>query len=296
MASSDAALIAIKNQAYRITLPIFDGDGDLVSGAAGLDSEVSKDAGAFADCTNEATEIAAASGIYYLDLTDSEMNADTVAVIIKTTTSGAKTTPIVIYTSSASVEDVHSDTTIIASDLVLVYSDTTAIHSDTTIIASDVVLIYSDTTAIHSDTTIIASDVVLIYSDTTAIETDTGNIYSDTTIIASDVVLVYSDTTAIHSDTTIIASDVVLIYSDTTYIEANLPTVDAIWDEVMDANAPAAANTAREYMNIAASAHAGKDAGTGDWSARDLGDTKTRLQGTLSASGARSSVDVVDGT
>ncbi len=275
MASSDASLIAIKNQAYRVTAPLFDADGDLVTGAADLDSEVSKDAGAFADCTNEAIEIAAASGIYYLDLIDSEMNADTVAIIIKTSTSGAKTIPIVIYTSSASIENVYSDTTIIASDLILVYSDTTAIHSDTTIIASDVILIYSDTTAIHSDTTIIASDVVLIYSDTTAIETDTGNIYSDTTIIASDVVL---------------------IYSDTTYIEANIATPDTVWDEVMDANAPAAANTARESINILTAAAGGKSAGTGDWSARDLGDTKTRLQGTLDASGNRSSIEVVDGT
>jgi len=99
MASTDATPIPIKNQAYRITFPIFDADGDLVTGAAGLDSEYSGDAGAFADCTNEATEIAAASGMYYLDLTAAEMNYDTVAVIIKTSTSGAKTTPIVLYPS-----------------------------------------------------------------------------------------------------------------------------------------------------------------------------------------------------
>ena len=97
MAAGDAQLIAIKNTALRITFPIFDADGDLVTGAAGLDSEVSKDAAAFGDCTNEATEITAASGMYYLDLTAAEMNADTVAVITKTSTSGAKTTPIVIY-------------------------------------------------------------------------------------------------------------------------------------------------------------------------------------------------------
>jgi hypothetical protein len=68
-----------------------------VTGATGLDSEVSKDGGTFADATNEATEIAASSGVYYLDLTSTEMNADTVAVIVKTTSSGAKTTVLVIY-------------------------------------------------------------------------------------------------------------------------------------------------------------------------------------------------------
>lgn len=97
MASTDARPIPIKNTALRITFPIYDADGDLVTGAAGLDSEVSKDGGTFADCTNEATEIATASGMYYLDLTSTEMNADTVAIIVKTSTSGAKTTAIVLY-------------------------------------------------------------------------------------------------------------------------------------------------------------------------------------------------------
>lgn len=101
MAATDATAIPVKNQAYRLTFPIFDADGDLVTGATGLDSEVSKDAGAFADCTSEATEIAASSGMYYLDLTSTEMNADTVAVIVKTSSSGAKTTPIVLYPAEA---------------------------------------------------------------------------------------------------------------------------------------------------------------------------------------------------
>lgn len=97
MASTDAKPFAIKNTAYRVTFPILDADGDLVTGATGLDSELSKDGGTFADCTNEATEIATASGMYYLDLTSTEMNADTVAVIVKTTSSGAKTTALVFY-------------------------------------------------------------------------------------------------------------------------------------------------------------------------------------------------------
>jgi len=97
MAATDATAIPVKNQAYRVTFPILDADGDLVTGATGLDSEVSKDAGTFADATSEATEIATTSGMYYLDLTATEMNADTVAIIVKTTSSGAKTTPIVLY-------------------------------------------------------------------------------------------------------------------------------------------------------------------------------------------------------
>ena len=100
MASTDASAYPIKNTAWRVTFPILDADGDLVTGATGLDSEISKDAGTFADCTNEATEIATSSGMYYLDLTSTEMNADTVAIIVK---SSGKTTPIVVYPITASV-------------------------------------------------------------------------------------------------------------------------------------------------------------------------------------------------
>jgi hypothetical protein len=107
MASTDARPIPRKNVAYRVTFPIMDADGDLVTGAAGLDSEVSKDGGTFADCGSEATEIATSSGMYFLDLTSTEMNADTVAIIVKTSTSGAKTTAIVLYPEEAG--DVRAD-------------------------------------------------------------------------------------------------------------------------------------------------------------------------------------------
>lgn len=126
----------------------------------------------------------------------------------------------------AGVADVYSDTTTIASDLVLVYSDTTAIHSDTTIVASDVVQIYSDTTItsskavqIYSDTTVVASDLVIVASDLL-------QVYSDTTIIASDLVIVASDLLQVYSDTTIIASDLVQVYSDTTKIASDVALLD----------------------------------------------------------------------
>jgi hypothetical protein len=97
---------AKKAAAFNLTFPIFDADGDLVAGAAGLDSEVSKDGGTFTDCTNEAAEIATSSGMYKLVLTSTEMNADEVAVITKTSTTGAKTAPNVIYTSVRQIDDV----------------------------------------------------------------------------------------------------------------------------------------------------------------------------------------------
>jgi hypothetical protein len=109
MAASDARPVPRKNTAFRVYFPILDNDGDPVTAAAGLDSEVSKDGAAFADCTNEATEIGS-SGIYYLDLTSTEMNADAVVVIVKTSTTDAKTAPIVMYPAPAA--DVPTSTTI----------------------------------------------------------------------------------------------------------------------------------------------------------------------------------------
>lgn len=97
MASTDALPVPRKNVAYRLTFPIFKSDGTLITAAAGLDSEVSKDAAAFADCTNEATEIATSSGVYYLDLTSTEMNADCVSVLVKSSSTGAVPQVIVLY-------------------------------------------------------------------------------------------------------------------------------------------------------------------------------------------------------
>ncbi len=84
---------------WTVVFPLLDADGDLVTGGGGdtPDSEVSKNGDTFADCSNEMTEIATASGMYYLILTATEMTADIVTVICKTATAGTKTTPIVLY-------------------------------------------------------------------------------------------------------------------------------------------------------------------------------------------------------
>lgn len=79
---------------YVVIFPILDNTGELVDGAAELDSEISKNGDTFTDCTNEAVEIAASSGMYYLILTAAEMTADIVSIRVRTTTVNAKTTPI----------------------------------------------------------------------------------------------------------------------------------------------------------------------------------------------------------
>lgn len=89
MASSDARNLPLKATGLRIPVgPFFNGSGAWITGWTGADSEVSKDAGSFTDCTNEATEIGT-SGMGYLELTSTEMNADEVRVKITVTNSGA---------------------------------------------------------------------------------------------------------------------------------------------------------------------------------------------------------------
>lgn len=99
MAASDALPVPRKNVAYRLQFGIFKSDGTLITSAAGLDSEVSKDGAAFADCTNEATEIG--GGVYYLDLTSTEMNADIVSVLVKSSSTGAVPVVVTLYPQEA---------------------------------------------------------------------------------------------------------------------------------------------------------------------------------------------------
>lgn len=77
---------------YGLIVPSLDADGDPVAFAA-QDSEISKNGDSFADCTNEAVEIA--TGIGYLLLTATEMTADVIAVQVKTT--NGKTTVFSLY-------------------------------------------------------------------------------------------------------------------------------------------------------------------------------------------------------
>jgi len=90
--------------AFTVTFPIYDNDGDLVTAAAALDSEVDIDAAGFNDATNEATEVGT-SGVYKLLLTAAEMTGDIISTITKTTTTNAKTGVNVMYTATRQLLD-----------------------------------------------------------------------------------------------------------------------------------------------------------------------------------------------
>lgn len=71
-----------------LAFPIYGGSLTPQSGVAGLDSEISLDGGAFADCINEATEIGS-TGWYTLEIEDSEFDGATLVIVqVKTTAMG----------------------------------------------------------------------------------------------------------------------------------------------------------------------------------------------------------------
>lgn len=95
MASTDAKLAPVKAAAFRMPIgPFFKTDGTIITSWTSPDSEISKDGGNYADCTNEATEIQT-SGTGYLDLDTSETNCD--GFWVKTTISNTDAVPFVAY-------------------------------------------------------------------------------------------------------------------------------------------------------------------------------------------------------
>ena len=107
MAATDARPVPRKNAAFRFYFAIRKpSDSTLITTWTGADSEVSLDGGAFADCTNESTEIGT-TGCGYIDLTAAEMNAD--AVILKVTVTNTGAVPLVFTLFPEEAGDYRAD-------------------------------------------------------------------------------------------------------------------------------------------------------------------------------------------
>ncbi len=261
MAASDARPMPRKNTAFRVTFPIFNSSGDLATGASGLDSEVSIDAGTFAECTNEATEIATSSGIYYLDLTAGEMNGDTVALNVKST--GNKNTTIVIYPEE--IGDIRAD-------VVQISGDTTAADN----LAADVAAVKSETAAILTDTAEIGTAGAGLTAVASAANLATLTGYVDTEVAAikakTDNLPAWPAATGDIPSASSIAS--------------------AVWSYVAEG-----ALTAVQLYRIIVAALAGKSTGGGTTSVafRDVADSKNRIAATVDADGNRTAI-TLDGS
>jgi hypothetical protein len=277
-----------------------DNDGDLVTGAAGLDSEVSKDGAAFADCTSEATEIGT-SGMYYLDLTASEMNADTVAIIVKTSTTDAKTTPIVMYPEE--VGDFRIDDTLLATAAAVTtiddFLDTeiAAIKAKTDLIpadpadASDIAASFTTLTGkVDTIDDFLDTEVAAIKAKTDLLPASPANEATLTTIAA------YLDT-EIAAILAAVDTEVAAIKAKTDNLPAapaatgDIPTAAAVADAVLD-DVVEGTSTLRQIVRGMAATLLGKASGMGTTTAvfRDIADTKDRITATVDASGNRTAV------
>lgn len=113
MAATDARPVPRKNAAFRLYFAIRKNDGTLITSWTGADSEVSLDGGAFADCTNEATEIGT-SGCGYIDFTAAEMNADSVVYKLTVTNTSALTVVFTLFPEEAG--DYRADAVMLSGD------------------------------------------------------------------------------------------------------------------------------------------------------------------------------------
>jgi hypothetical protein len=330
MAASDARPVPRKNAAYRVTFPLMDNDGDLVTGAAGLDSEVSKDGAAFADCTNEATEIGS-SGIYYLDLTSTEMNADTVAIIVKTSTTDAKTTPIIMYPEE--VGDFRIDTTGIGTSTLDAAGVRTALglgsaNLDTQLAAIDDFLdtevaailaaVDTEVAAIKAKTDNLPADPADASDIATSFTTLTGKVDTIDDFLDTEVAAIKAKTDllpaapaneatlttiAAYLDTEIAAilaavdTEVAAIKAKTDNLPAapaatgDIPTAGDVADAVLD-DVVEGTSTLRQIVRGMAATLLGKASGMGTTTAvfRDIADTKDRITATVDSSGNRTAV------
>jgi len=291
-----------KGAAARIVFPILDADGDPVSGAAGLDSEVSIDGGAFTDCTNEATEIGS-SGIYYLDLTEDETNGDVICVQVKTTTSGAKTTVLVFYTAGQTLDDMQSDITAIKNktDKLNFNSDATPlVLADVRDVNDAAVTGVDDFKADVSNLDVAVStrsshspaDVAdAVWDELVTDHTTAGSFGAkNQNLVPSENVDDYkADVSGIPAD---VWSYSTRALTDKTDFELSASGIDAILDDVLEGTL-----TVRQAMRIILAAAAGKSTGggTGTIYFRDLADTKNRIKATVDSNGNRTSV-TLDGT
>src|SRR5574337_377372 len=99
MASTDALPIPRKNVAFRMPFTIRNASTNaLITSWTGTSggATISKDGGNYATTTNDPTEIQT-SGTGYIDLTSTEMNADSVIIKIALTNTGAEIAVFVLY-------------------------------------------------------------------------------------------------------------------------------------------------------------------------------------------------------
>ena len=277
-------LVRQKNAATVIVFPIVDADGDFVTGATGLDSEIDAWADGstpdgFADCTNEATEIGS-SGIYHLSLTQTEMNNDYIVIQVKTTSSGAKTQMILINTMVGDPANRATNTS--GRELGVAADGDLSGTVDGNVGGS----VGSVTGNVGGNVTGSVGSVAT--GGIAAASFAAGAI--DASAIAANAIGASEIADGAIDAATFAAGAITASVIATGAIDADAlagDAVDEIWDEVMEGT-----TTARQSIRLANSANGAIVAGaaTTTVTIRDLADSKDRVTATVDANGNRTAV------
>jgi hypothetical protein len=122
---------------------------------------------------------------------------------------------------------IHSDTTIITSDILVIEGAVSDIESSLVIVKSDLTVLDNAISDIESSLVIAKSDLAVIESDTTVVESAVSDVESSLVIVKSDLVKVESDTAVIEGAVSDIESSLVIVKSDQVVAESMLSDIES---------------------------------------------------------------------
>lgn len=219
MAASDAKLFAVKGIAYRVSFSLYS-SGTIKTGATSLDSEISKDFGTFSDCTNEATEIGS-TGVYYLDLTSTEMDADEVNIIVKS--SNADTMHIAITTTESDIEtNIFTLLTRLSSTRATYLDELNGLSSSISTLATNINTLLtrlSYTRAGYLD------ELNTIPANIAAIDTDVNNLLTNLATVNGIVDTINTNVTTVNNNVITVDTVVDTINSKVDIVDTNVDTL-----------------------------------------------------------------------
>ncbi len=283
MAATDARPVPRKNAAFRFYFAIRKNDGTLITSWAGADSEVSIDGAAFADCTNEATEIGT-TGVGYIDLTASEMNGD--AVVYKLTVTNTSALPLVVTLFPEEAGDYRADVTHFGGTAGTFSGgrpEVNASHAAGTAWNSGAI----SASTLAADTITAAKVAADVTTELQSGLATAANLATVDTVV--DSILALLGTPAGAS----VSADIAAIKSAVDVID---DYVDSIVADIL-AGTVEGSVTVVQAQRLMLAALVGKLSGaaTTTVSIRDTGDTKNRIVATVTADGDRTAV-TLDGT
>lgn len=160
MAAGDATLVPIKGKAYRLYFPWWKNDGTLISGATVTSTQIAKDGGTFNTVSPGTITELASSGIYYIEFSATEMQADCVFFKAVSSTTGACVVAIPVLTQSSGNARIPVDLQTIGSTDVATYSPVAAAVANFARGASAIIIGQVDTATFTATATVFETNLV----------------------------------------------------------------------------------------------------------------------------------------